>query len=55
MSRWLSTPKAARNAERRRKEKRRIWRLLAGLAVVWVGLADYFWLRSVARAHSKCV
>ena len=62
MSRWLSREKAARRAERaaqdmtrRGKEKRRMWLLLAGLAVVSVGLtvADYFWLRSVARERHE--
>lgn len=58
MSRWLSPEKAARRAERgakdaaqRGKEKRRSLMLIAGVAVVSVGLmvADYFWLRHQAK------
>ena len=58
MSRWLSPEKAARRAERaakdavqRRKEKRRTWLMVGGVAVASIGLmvADYFWLRHQAK------
>lgn len=62
MSRWLSPEKAARRAERaakdaaqRRKEKRRTWLMIAGLALVSTGLmvADYFWLRHQAKQRHE--
>ena len=63
MSRWLSSEKAARRAERaakdaahRRKEKRRTWLMVSGVAVASIGLivADYFWLRHQAKQrHEK--
>lgn len=62
MSRWLSPEKAARRAERaakdatqRRKEKRRTWLMIAGLALVSTGLmvADYFWLRYQAKQRHE--
>lgn len=58
MSRWLSPEKVARRAERaakeaalRRKEKRRTWLMVGGVAVASIGLmvADYFWLRHQAK------
>ncbi|MBK7997404.1 MAG: hypothetical protein IPK15_01380 [Verrucomicrobia bacterium] len=58
MSRWLSLEKAARHAERaakdaaqRRKEKRRTWLMVGGVALASIGLmvADYFWLRHQAK------
>lgn len=58
MSRWLSPEKAARRAERaakdaaqRRKEKRRTWLMVGGVAVASIGLmvADYLWLRHEAK------
>ena len=58
MSRWLSPERAARRAERaakdatrRRKEKRRTWLMVGGVAVASIGLvvADYFWLRHQAK------
>lgn len=58
MSRWLSPEKVARRAERaakdaalRRKEKRRTWLIVGGVAVASIGLmvADYFWLRHQAK------
>ena len=58
MSRWLTPAKAARRAERaakdaaqRRKEKRRTWLMVGGVAVASIALmvADYFWLRHQAK------
>jgi hypothetical protein len=58
VSRWLSPEKAARRAERaakdaeqRRKEKRRTWLMVCGVTVASIGLmvADYFWLRHQAK------
>ena len=62
MSRWLSPEKAARRAERaakdaahRRKEKRRTWLMVGGVAVASIGLmvADYFWLRHQAKQRHE--
>lgn len=62
MSRWKSPQIAAKRAERAakgaaklRREKRRSWQLVIGLAVVSVGLtvADYFWLRHQARQRHE--
>ena len=62
MSRWLSPEKAASRAERaakdaaqRRKEKRRTWLMVGGVAVASIGLmvADYFWLRHQAKQRHE--
>jgi len=62
VSRWLSPEKAARRAERaakqaeqRRGEIRRMWLTIASIAVVFVGLvvADYFWLRHQAKQRHE--
>ena len=62
MSRWESPQAAAKSAERtakeaeqRRKERRKSWLMIAGVAVVSVGLvvADYFWLRHQARQRHE--
>lgn len=62
MSRWLSPEKAARRAERaakqaeqRRREIRRMWLMIGGIALVSVGLtvADFFWLRYRAKQRHE--
>ena len=62
MSRWLSPEKAARRAERaakqaeqRRREIRRMWLMIGGIAVLSIGLtvADFFWLRYRARQRHE--
>jgi heme/copper-type cytochrome/quinol oxidase subunit 2 len=62
MSRWLSPEKAARRAERaakqaeqRRRELRRMWLMIGGITVVSIGLmvADFFWLRYRARQRHE--
>lgn len=62
MSRWKSpqaaakdTERAAKEAAKLRKEKRRTVLMVAGVAVVSLGLcvADYFWLRYQARQRHE--
>jgi len=62
MSRWLSPEKAAGRAERaakqaeqRRREIRRMWLMIVGIAFVSIGLtvADFFWLRNRARQRHE--
>jgi hypothetical protein len=62
MSRWLSPEKVARRAERaakqaeqRRREIRRMWLMIGGIAFVSIGLtvADFFWLRHRARQQHE--
>jgi len=62
MSRWLSPENAARRAERaakqaeqRRREIRRMWLQIGGVTLFLIGLlvADYFWLRYQARQRHE--
>ena len=62
MSRWLSPEKAARRADRaakqaeqRRREMRRMWLVIGGIALVSIGLmvADFFWLRYRAKQRHE--
>ena len=47
--------RVAKDAEQRRKEKRRSWLMVAGVAMLSGGLmvADYFWLRYQARQRHE--
>lgn len=62
MSRWKSPQIAVKRAKHaakakatRRREMRRSWTLVIGIALVSAGLmvADYFWLRYQARQHHE--
>ena len=62
MSRWLPPEKAARRAERaakqaeqRRRDMRRLWLMIGGIALVSIGLmvADFFWLRYRAKQRHE--
>jgi hypothetical protein len=47
--------RAAKKAERLRKEKRNDWLMIIGFALLFVSLvvADYFWLRAQARERRE--
>jgi hypothetical protein len=62
VSRWKSPQAAARRAERtdreteqRRREKRRSWLIVIGVALASIGLtvADYLWLHYQARQRHE--
>jgi hypothetical protein len=47
--------RGAKDAEQRRKAKRRSWLIIGGVAVLSIGLvvADYFWIRHQARQRHE--
>lgn len=47
--------RAAKQAEQRRREIRRMWLMIGGIAVVSIGLtvADFFWLRYRAKQRHE--